>query len=414
MYLAASRSVSAQLAPGERGWYPYLVLGASFYLMVAGTGSVYFLVAALKPIAQEFNWPRTVPSIAYALQYLGGGIGGIVMGYWLDRAGMAKPALLGAVMIGTGACLTHEVQQAWQLYAIFGLMMGLAGRATLFSPLMTNITYWFEGRRGMAVGIVGGGQAIAGATWPPIFQAGISSVGWRETALAYGVFCLLTMIPMSLVFLRERPKAAPVSRSAAAARAKSATLPAKSLIALLCVAIIGCCTAMSLPLAHLLSHASDVGYETRHGAQLLSVMLLCAALSSMLGLGMLVKRLGSIRALMIFSCVQGLTLALFPSAETLTSLYIVAALFGLGYGGVLPSYPIIIRDHLGAGGAGAKTGLVVFFGTIGMALGSGLGGLAFDMTGSYAPAFYVGSVMNGLNLVVLAYLYHKVRGNTLY
>ena len=48
-----------------------------------------------------------MPSIAYALQYLGGGLGGIVMGYWLDRAGMARPALLGAVMIGTGACLTQ-------------------------------------------------------------------------------------------------------------------------------------------------------------------------------------------------------------------------------------------------------------------------------------------------------------------
>jgi MFS family permease len=406
--------LSAQHASHERGWYPYLVLGASFYLMVAGTGSVYLLVTALKPIALEFNWPRTVPSIAYALQFLGGGIGGIIMGFWLDRAGMAKPALLGAVMIGTGACLTREVQEAWHLYAIFGLMMGLAGRATIFSPLMNNITFWFEGRRGMAVGIVGSGQAIAGAIWPALFHAGISSVGWRETAFAYGVFALLTMIPMSLVFTRSRPKAAPVSRAAAAPGTMSAALPFKTLTALLCIAIIGCCTAMSLPLAHLLSHASDVGYEARHGAQLLSVMLLCAALSSLVGLGALVKRVGSIRALMVFSGVQGIALTLFPGADTLASLYLVAALFGFGYGGVLPSYPIIIRDHMGAGGSGARTGLVVFFGTIGMALGSGLGGISFDMTGSYAPAFYVGSAMNGMNLVVLGYLFSKVRGQSLY
>ena len=89
--------------------YAYWVLFASFYLMVVGSGSVYLLVAALKPIAAEFDWPRTVPSLAYALQYLGGGLGGILMGYWLDRSGMAKPALLGAVMIGLGACLTQWV-----------------------------------------------------------------------------------------------------------------------------------------------------------------------------------------------------------------------------------------------------------------------------------------------------------------
>ena len=39
----------------------------------------------------------------------------------------------------------------------------------------------------MAVGIVGSGQAIAGAMWPAIFQSGISDYGWRDTALGYGV-----------------------------------------------------------------------------------------------------------------------------------------------------------------------------------------------------------------------------------
>ena len=347
------------------------------------------------------------------LQYLGGGLGGILMGYWLDRAGMARPALLGAVMIGAGACLTREVQQAWQLYAIFGVMMGLAGRATLFSPLMVNITYWFEGRRGMAVGIVGGGQAIAGATWPAVFQIGISTVGWRDTAFGYGLFVLATMIPVSLVFLRTRPKAAPVTRSTAAT-VETAGVSATTITVMLCIAIVGCCTAMSLPLAHLMSHASDVGYAPIHGARLLSIMLVCAAISSMLGLGALVKRLGSIRALMIFSGVQAATLGLFPIADSLTALYIVSALYGFGYGGVLPSYPIIIREHMGAAGAGTRTGLVIFFGTVGMALGSGLGGISFDVLDSYAPAFYFGVAMNVMNLLVLTWLYLKTRGGRRY
>ena len=405
--------MSSTQAPDDPGWYRWLVLMASLYLMIAGTGSVYFMVAALKPIALEFNWPRTVPSIAYALQYLGGGLGGILMGYWLDRAGMARPALLGAVMIGAGACLTREVQQAWQLYAIFGVMMGLAGRATLFSPLMVNITYWFEGRRGMAVGIVGGGQAIAGATWPAVFQIGISTVGWRDTAFGYGLFVLATMIPVSLVFLRTRPKAAPVTRSTAAT-VETAGVSATTITVMLCIAIVGCCTAMSLPLAHLMSHASDVGYAPIHGARLLSIMLVCAAISSMLGLGALVKRLGSIRALMIFSGVQAATLGLFPVADSLTALYIVSALYGFGYGGVLPSYPIIIREHMGAAGAGTRTGLVIFFGTVGMALGSGLGGISFDVLDSYAPAFYFGVAMNVMNLLVLTWLYLKTRGGRRY
>ncbi len=376
-------------------------------MMVAGTGSVYLLVAALKPIASEFDWPRTVPSIAYALQYLGGGLGGILMGHWLDKAGMAKPALLGACMLGAGSCLTHEVSAQWQLYAIYGLMMGLAGRGTLFSPLMVNITYWFEQRRGMAVGIVGSGQAIAGAVWPAIFQSGISDYGWRDTALLYGIFVFATMVPMSFVFLRRRPEVQAANTNSSSSTEELPISPRRFTV-LLAVAIVGCCTAMSLPLAHLMSHASDVGFSAFDGARLLSTMLICAAISSMFGLGQLVRWLGPIGALILLSTIQAVTLGLFPLAETLTALYVVAAAFGLGYGGVLPSYPIIIREYLSAKGAGARTGIVVFFGTVGMALGSGLGGISYDMTQSYAPAFYAGVLLNTGNLIVLAYLFRKI------
>ena len=76
----------------------------------------------------------------------------------------------------------------------------------------------------------------------------------------------------------------------------------------------------------------------------------------------------------------------------------------------MPSYPIIIRAHLPPEGSGARTGLVVFFGTIGMAIGSGMGGVSVDLTGSYAPAFFTGVLFNAVNLVIIAWLVLKVRG----
>jgi len=405
---ASGVSTPARTDPG--GWYPYLVLGVSLFFMMAGTGSIYLIVAAMKPIAAEFGWPRSVPSLTYALQFVGGGVGGIVMGYWMDRAGMARPACLGACMIGFGGLLTYGVQEAWHLYVIYGLMMGMVGRAALFSPLMVNITRWFEHRRGMAVGIVGSGQALAGATWPRIFQEGIETIGWRDTSLLYGVFALLTMVPLSLVFLRDPPPVTTAALNVSARPGQSAyPVPARTLTMLLCVAIVGCCVAMSLPIAHLMSHASDIGYTPIHGAQLLSVMLICAATSSMFGLGFLSSRLGALGGLMVFSSIQALTLGLFPLSESLTSLYIVAALFGFGYGGVLPSYPIIVRELTPAAGAGARTGTIVFFGTLGMALGSGLGGASFDLTGTYGPAFYLGVVCNFGNLLIIGLLIRKVR-----
>ena len=43
------------------------VLVASLLFILIGTGSIYFIVVALKEIATEFGWSRVVPSTAYAL-----------------------------------------------------------------------------------------------------------------------------------------------------------------------------------------------------------------------------------------------------------------------------------------------------------------------------------------------------------
>ncbi len=393
----------------------FIVLAASLLFIMIGTGSVYFLVVALKLISAEFDWPRTVPSIAYSLQYLGAGVGGIFMGYCLDRTGMGLPALLGASMIGTGAILTSIVSSPWELYLIYGVMMGLLGRSALFSPLMANITRWFDHKKSMAVGIVGSGQGLAGAIWPPVFQHYFDAIGWRQTSFWYGVFALATMLPLALI-LRQRPpqpEAAPSAADRSAARQTAPTphpaLSPRTMQASLSIASIGCCVAMSLPLAHVVSHVSDIGYSPARGAEVLSLMLASAAVSSFFGIGFLGGRYGGLRAIFVFSSAQALFLATLAFVDSLTAVYIAAMLFGLGYGGILPCYPIIVREHLPASEAGRRTGLIILFAGGGMALGAWLGGAIFDHTGSYKMAFLIGVAFNLANLAIIGSLILRTR-----
>jgi len=288
--------MSSEPSPERASLHPNVVLAASLAFMVIGTGSVYFIVVALKLITAEFGWPREVPSLAYALQYICAGFGGIAMGWILDRRGLGIPALFGASMIGTGALLTTYISEPWQLYLIYGLMMGFLGRATLFSPLTANITRWFEHNKSRAVGIVGSGQALAGAVWPPIFHHFFVAIGWRETSFWYGVFALATMLPLVLI-LRRKPPAAAAGASSGGAGGQAALKPnpvstSLRMQLILCVASIGCCVAMSLPLAHLVAYVSDVGYDAARGAEVLSVMLFCAWASAFFGVGFLGQRYG--------------------------------------------------------------------------------------------------------------------------
>ena len=63
---------------------------------------------------------------------------------------------------------------------------------------------------------------------------------------------------------------------------------------ILSIASIGCCVAMSLPLAHLVAHMSDIGYGAAHGAQLISLMLMAAGVSSFFGVGYLGDKFGTV------------------------------------------------------------------------------------------------------------------------
>ena len=128
----------------------------------------------------------------------------------------------------------------------------------------------------------------------------------------------------------------------------------------------------------------------------------------------MIARFARLKAIFIFSIAQAVFLAAFAFVDSLASVYLVAALFGLGYGGILPCYPVIVREYLPAPEVGRRTGVVILFAGSGMALGSWLGGVMFDLTGSYNAAFLIGSAFNLANLAIIATLiYETRRGNAL-
>ena len=97
--------------PGaERRSVGIAVLVVSTYLVMTANGGMFLLVVSLKQMAGDFDWPRTVPSLAYALFFAGTGIGGIAMGYWFDRSGAGPVTLLGLAMIGAGVTCASDAR----------------------------------------------------------------------------------------------------------------------------------------------------------------------------------------------------------------------------------------------------------------------------------------------------------------
>jgi MFS family permease len=397
-----------------------IILIGSVTLLLISAGGMYLVVVALKDMAMEFGWPRAVPSFAFSLQFIGSGFGGIVMGYVLDKYGFGVPALVGTVMVSAGAILVSYIDQAWQLYLIYGFMFGLSGQGSLAAPALANIGRWYDERRGMAVGIASSGQALAGIVWPPVLGFVLLSVGWRDMFFWFGVFAVCTMLPICLIVAKKPPVQPPPKTGGGSSKTESdpsdSTAPTKrqpltipQIQWSLCAAIIGCCVAMSLPLGHLLSHVTDLGHPVQDAATVLATMLTAAFVSRAAILGFLSDRLGALRAMFIFSIVQASMLAMFTVVDSLWALYVVAVLCGLGYGGLFPIYAVATREHLPIHEVGKRTGIVFLFGAVAMGFGSWMGGYLFDLTGSYDLPFLIGVAINATNLVIVALLILRIR-----
>ncbi len=390
--------------------YAWVRLMLTLALMTIGSASMYVVAVVLPSVQSEFGVARADASLPYTLMMIGFGLGGVLMGRLADRFGVMVPVLIGSLGLGAGFVLAGRADSIAGFTLAHGVLLGFVGSSATFAPLVADTSLWFVRRRGIAVAICASGNYLAGALWPPIVQHFVETVGWRQTYLGLGLFCVLTM-PLLALGLRPRPPTA----VAAPARANSTARPSERPFgfslgqaqALLCIAGVACCVAMAMPQVHIVAYCSDLGYGAARGAQMLSLMLACGIVSRLVS-GLICDRIGGLRTLLLGSVLQGLALLLFLPFDGLVSLYLVSALFGLFQGGLVPSYAIIVREHFPPAEAGARVGAVLMCTMLGMALGGWMSGKVFDLTGSYQAAFINGIGWNLLNLGVTLLL---IRGS---
>ncbi len=378
---------------------------------------MYSMAVVLPPLQAEFGIARADASLPYTLTMIGFGFGGILMGKIADRFGVMVPVLIGSACLALGFIAAGFAQNLFQFAAAQGLLIGLLGTSGTFVPLVADISLWFTRRRGIAVAIVMSGNYLAGTVWPPLMQHFIDTAGWRATYIGTGVFCLLSM-PLLALALRGRPPAiadlavsgagAPHARIAAVNPERALGLSPASLQALLCIAGVACCVAMSMPQVHMVAYCGDLGYPAARGAEMLSLMLAFGIVSRLVS-GWIADRIGGLRTLLLGAVLQSVALVLFLPFQQLAALYVISALFGLFQGGLVPSYPIIVREYFSPREAGARTGTVLMATLFGMALGGWMPGWIFDATGSYRLAFANGIAWNLVTTGIALFLLYRAR-----
>ncbi len=368
----------------------WVVASVALVTLLMAFGGAWITPVALKDIAAEVGGAREVPALASALAWLCSGVGGIVMGRIADRIGTRWTVLGGALMIGLGLAIS-TLGPPGPLWIGHGLFIGLLGLGGINAPMYIYISRWFDRRRGSALALISSGSYLAGAVWPPVFEPAIAHLGWRETMLIYAVVEIAVIVPLAAIYFRAPPEVIhPVE--AAHAETRSAPVlgwPPNLVFAMMCAAAVLCCVPMAMPQQHLVAYCSDLGIARSAGAIMLSVLLGTAFLSRQIW-GAISDRIGGLSTVLIGSAWQCSAMIGLLLTQNEAGLFTVAAVFGLGFSGIIPAYVLALRELFPAAQAYWRIPTLLLFSGAGMALGGWLAGALYDHYGYYAPAFAVG------------------------
>jgi MFS family permease len=397
-------SIPSHFVPdSRRAW---VRLGLALIIGSLGSVGMWSVVVALPAVQADFGATRGAASLAFTCAMIGFGAGGVLMGRLTDRLGIVAAIGLGTVALALGYVGAGLSTSLWQFNAMH-VAIGLGAAAT-FGPLMAEASHWFERHRAFAMTIAASGNYVAGTIWPPVVEHGIATVGWRTTHFGIAIVCTVAMLITLAVLRAQIGGEAKRSHDNAPPPRVDLRLGINTLTACLCIASIACCVAMAMPQVHIVAYCGDLGYGVARGAEMLSLML-AFGIVSRIGSGYLADRIGGLRTLLLGSVAQGAALLFYTFFDSLTSLYVISAMFGLFQGGIVPSYAIIVRETMPAREAATRVGLVIFASVFGMSFGGWISGVIFDATGSYAAAFLNGLGWNALNVTIAVFLLLRAR-----
>jgi len=227
--------------------YAWVRLAVSLCLTTVGSAGMYVCMVGVPAYEFAFGVDRSAASLPYTWAMLGFGVGGMVIGQLVDRFGIVRPLFFSTIILA-GAFLLAGRVQSFALFALLHGVIGACGCAAVFSPLLADISRWFMRRRGFAIAVCASGNYVAGTLWPPLIDYLINDHGWRSAYQAFAWLSAGIMLPLLLVLTRRAPpQPVTAADSGSAGSAQALGLSGTQLTLLLCVAGVGCCTAIHPP-----------------------------------------------------------------------------------------------------------------------------------------------------------------------
>ena len=384
------------------GWVMVLVV---FVLSGLAFGSMASISVFLKPVSLEFGWTRGQTSFAYTVASFSSATFGVIWGQVADKFGTRWFGFVGAICMSLTLFLLSGMDSVFQFYLLY-FLFGAMGSALLFSPLYANVGFLFKENPGLALGLAASGGAIGQAFIPHISGILIESLGWKSAYMNLAFIYIAIALPISFL-IKESPWRIS-ARSDDNQDDRDFVLSEKEVVSWISLAVIFCCICMAIPIMHLVPLLTDQGFSLEFATSVLMVLMVSGAFGRIFG-GILGDRIGALPGYILMSLGQTIFVIWFPDLISPMIIYLMAALFGFTYSGVMSSILVCTRMMVPANYGARAMSLTSFFGWIGMGLGGFLGGYFFDIYGNYNLAFTFAGLSGVINLIILSFFFLYIR-----
>lgn len=364
-------------------WRAWIALFVGVLVITGHTASSYALAVLMKPILAEFDWLRTEFAFARFLR-----IGAMVValayvGKLTDRLGARFVFSAGAVLIGAGTLATAAMDSLPQFLVIMTLMG--PGQACVGSVAASALVLrQFRRRRGLAIGVLNGGDNLLSSALPIAVTAVAGLYGWRSAVglLGCSYFALVVVVRWAL-----RPSEGSDRDESAEPGTAARRLPWRdSRLWLLCGTYFLIYAFITSLLLHLHAFLTDLGHSREQASQVFSTLILVGAIGAPL-FGWLCERTSARLTLLILVAGLALNSLVLWSPPSHEMLLVWAVSYGLVNSGAVAVLALALAEMFGAAQIGRLMGVAMSFCMLATMFADVYTAAMFDWLGSYVPVW---------------------------
>lgn len=358
----------------RRVFYGWWVLAASVVIELFGLGfGIFAMTTAYPYLIDAFPaWPRSTIFAATSVIILVCGAMAPVTGAFIDRFPI-RWLFAAGITVQTLAVLWFSRIETPTAYLGSAALLGLGLSGMTVLPNQVLVSRWFHDRLGFVNGVILAATALGGALAPAIVTRLIEASDWRTAFVQIAFLGFVPAMTMVLFVVRDRPEdmglrpygwtdtpapAQPVTQEIGteADTALSRALRSRSFWALGIAIFLGGVPCYSYN-KHILVFLKELGWDPIEAADLKTLFFLIAACSR-LNFGWLCDRFDR-RAMVIvhvglIAVASLLQLVVPEHPDVLVPALVILA---VGYGGILPSIPILAVTYFGRASLGKILGV---------------------------------------------------------